>query len=310
MTIVFCPKPSLIEYIFNIMINKENIKYDFTKCNPLEQEILIKYWDCNNEGKYTFTLTQILKEYDLKQSQLYSLAHKFSLEWDFGKCECGNPIKAYLSKRNELESCLKAKGSINIYGYDYYLKCAECNRIEAEKKMEEQLNIEDYSPCHPEINNDLDTSICNVIRQLSSIEIKLLFQIYKLRDFNLIKDSNEIFPIKHGEHKTFVWRTLYKFDKLSLISAEKDGSYIKTIHFFDNVSELLDHMVGELEPSIEYTDLELSLIKVLEGPKTKYFTFLEPETDIVLKAGNKYEFVASITTDKNVLLRVINLHSM
>ena len=36
---------------------------------------------------------------------------------------------------------------------------------------------------------------------------------------------------------------------------------------------------------------------------------LEPETDIILKAGKKYEFIARPLTDKNMLLRVINLDS-
>ena len=50
-------------------------------------------------------------------------------------------------------------------------------------------------------------------------------------------------------------------------------------------------------------------LKISEGEKLKYLSIFEPESDVVLRAGNKYEFVASQTLDKNLFLRVINIHS-
>lgn len=60
---------------------------------------------------------------------------------------------------------------------------------------------------------------------------------------------------------------------------------------------------------MDQIDLEITLIKLVEEYKLKYFTILEPDTDIVLKAGNKYEFIANVTSlqTRTFLLRAINM---
>ena len=258
-----------------------------------------------------------MQEYDLKQSQLYSLANnKSKLFWDFGLCECGEAISSKLIKRTDLISAINNKGTIGtIHGIDYYSKCKNCYEREESIRLEKLLgynnSLYDYKRLEELIQPyKNDDSTGDFIKALSPFEIKLLYQIYQINDFTLIKNSNEIFPVKYGEYKTFVWRTLYKFDNLGLICANKNGSFIIDIEFLENVSALLNHMIGELEPLIEQIDLEMTLLRISDENKTKYFSLLEPEIDIILKAGCKYEFVANVTSDKNIILRVINIPSV
>jgi len=294
------------------MIEDDKLNYDFSECSSRDREILEKYWDSDSEGNFPHTLKQICEDYDLKQNQLYNLASKHFLTWNFGMCDCGEPIIARIDRRYELISCLKGYGTIGtIRSVKYFNKCKKCNDIQEQKEFQEQFENNDFGFNYSQQSNQIDKEqLSKSIKCLTPFEIKLLYQIYKIRDFNLIKNSTEIFPVKYGEHKNFVWRTLYKFDNIGLINAYKTGSFINDVEFLESVSTMLDHMIGELEPLLEQSDVELSLLRVTESNKVKYFSILEPETDIILKAGHKYEFVATMTTDKNILLRVINIHSI
>ena len=291
------------------MLNLIELKYDFSQCTPTELEILLKYWDCDKNGVYSTSLKNIANEYNFKQEQIYNLAHKYPLEWHFQDCGCGNPIIAKLTKRRDLISCINKDGCINTYrSFNEFKKCENCS-------AKEFRNYIDYNEWEARFAEESKTPVLTnetleSIKKLSPFELKLLYQLYELRNFNLIKYSNKIFPVKHGELRTFVWKTIYKLDELKLISAIKSGSYINNIEFYNTVADTLESLQSEFQPIIEHTDLELTLVKILEGHKTKYLTILEPETDIILKAGNRYEFIANGTDDKNIILRIINLNSL
>lgn len=249
------------------MIEDSRLKFDFSECSSRDKEILEKYWDSDSKGNFPLLLKQIYKDYNLKQSQLYSLANKHFLTWNFGECDCGKPIIASLNKRTDLISCLNGNGTINTYrSVEYFNKCKKCNEIQEQKEYEAQFenNNFDLRLSYFQQSQQVDNEyLSKSIKELTPFEIKLLYQIYKVQDFNLIKNSTEIFPVKYGEHKNFVWRTLYKFDNLELINADKTGSFINDIEFFERVSTMLDHMIGELEPLIEQSDIELSLLRVI-----------------------------------------------
>lgn len=312
------------------MIEHENIKYDFSDCSKSEVKLLSKYWDSDNKGVFNLTLNDIIYQFDYTIGKLYDLADKFPLKCNF-ICENCNEESIYkFTKRTELTSYLRTIDKTDHYtSYQYQKKCNNCISIERQKNINTQYQYEEhcdednpfssppeptreqlnYTEAHFPINSGNLENISNTISSLIPSKTKLLYQIYKLQNFNLIRNSTEIFPLKHGEYKTFIWRTLYEFDRLNLINAKKIGNLIYDIDFYDSVSNVLDHLIGELEPLINQTDIELSLLKISENGKNKFFTILEPETDIILKAGKKYEFIARPLTDKSMLLRIINLDS-
>ena len=291
------------------MLSHPNLTIELINCSEDERALLEEYWNCDSNAVFSVPLKDLSKKYKLGIDQIYRIAsQKSEVHWNFGDCECGNRITTRLTKRKELASCLTESGVINTYkSFLDFKKCSECYDKEEQEFFDRQFNNNNFEGALSQ-NNINSNGIDTIIKSLSSIEIKILYKIYDLRDFNLIKNSSDIFPVRAGEYKRFVWRTLYKLDSLNLISTEKKGSYIKTIIFFDEVESILNQMIGELETYIEETDIELAMLKVSDQSKDKYFTVFEPETDIVLKAGNKYEFISRIISDKNMLLRVINLN--
>lgn len=137
------------------MIDRKELEYDFTGCNPTEVEILSKYWNCNSNLDFELTLRMICNSYNISIGNLYGLSNRKALYWNFGTCDCGNPIKAKLNKRSDLISCLRGKGRIETYkNIEYFKLCRDCNRKEDEREMFEQ-NFGKIDPFEMEIN-DID----------------------------------------------------------------------------------------------------------------------------------------------------------
>ena len=271
---------------------KLNINYK--NCSDREREILEKYWACNSEGEFSITISKLCESYEMKQNELFRLAkNKTEVIWNFGKCSCGMEIVYRVLKRTNLTACIKDRGAVeDIWTSSvssHFLKCDTCRKsgknrtTHASNPFDSDYNANDF-PSKQDLSNDI---IERKIKSLSPYEMKLLYEIYRIQDFSLIKNSNTIFPVKFGEHKTFVWRTLFKFIRMKLISASRENSYIKDLFFDSRIEEVLENVLGDTSPLINQIDLEMTLIKVAEESRIKYFTILEPETDITLKAGSK-----------------------
>lgn len=294
-------------------MNFDKLTITYPGCSASEQEILEEYWLCNSEGEFSTKIKDLRERIGLKQKDLDALVKSKSLlVWNFGNCSCGNEIAYRILRRNNLTACIKDRGAVeDIWTSSvstHFGKCGTCRMAEQDrfyqKNTTRPFDSSDGFEKMTELNR---VTIERRIRSLSPYELKLLYVIYSIQDFTLIKASNSVFPVKFGEHKTFVWRTFFKFIRLKLVSADMENSYIKSMHFDSVVESTLENMLGEISSLVNEIDLEITLIRVAEESRLKYFTILEPETDIVLKAGHKYEFVANVTSDKNILLRAINM---
>ncbi len=202
------------------MIENEKISYDFSKCSSEEMGILEKYWEMDSKRKFPISLQKICNEYNLIQSQLYKLASTYHLTWDFGHCECGEPIFAHIHQRTELLSCLNNSGPIHTFrSIEYFRKCEKCRSIEEQKEMEAQFNE-------------------------PTIELGELY-------------DNGGFDYENKKQPVII----------------------------------------------------IPLLNENQESHNEYTAFLDIDNDIVLEAGKTYEFVATATTDKNIILQIKEIMS-
>lgn len=303
------------------MYENQQFKHKFIDCTTEESEILNDYWSCDEQGNFNYQIKDICSKYNITNAKLSTLVRRKSkLSWDFGYCNCGSPIVFEIINRANLKACLKDRGDVNECQTSrvssHFSKCEGCRkaaRTSLRSYSFDSYNIDPWpSPFgdSPLEDPDRTTAIKNKIKVLSAFELKILRQIYSLKDFDLIKESKEIFPIKYGEHHRATWRTLYKLGEKNLITVTKDweGLRIADIGFHAEVEEVLKYDF-DADNTTQPFEEALTMERISDIPN-KYYTILEPEKDTVLKAGAKYEIIATESWNKNLIIRIINASSI
>lgn len=236
-------------------MSNDRLKITFNKeCSDFEKEVLAKYWTYNADGDFQAKIKRLSEHYNMKDAVLRKLAkEKSELIWDFGTCPCGNEIKHAILNRAELKACLTNHGIIDNVGTSnvayHFTKCKVCRDKDNEKlyhQINNQNSSSDWDPDYPfgvdgdinDIFSDSKPSITERISKLSSYEKLLLIEVYRIKNFSIIKTSSATLRFRSGDllYKRF-WATLFKFDELALLCVVKTSKskWIRDLTFYEGI---------------------------------------------------------------------------
>ncbi len=92
-----------------------------------------------------------------------------------------------------------------------------------------------------------------------------------------------------------------------MVSLIKNQNYIYGVKLIPDVQNLLSNLQEQKSLVLDHVDFKIPLLRVDEDGQMKYFGSLNSNLDVVLKAGNMYEFFATPNDDGSLLLKIINV---
>jgi DnaB-like helicase N terminal domain len=262
-------------------MSNDKLKVTFKDCSDNEKGILDKYWTYNADGNFPAKIKRLCEHYGMEDAVLRNLANqKSELIWDFGICSCGNEIKYKILKRRELTACLTNEGHIE-HGRTsdvahYFTKCKVCRDKENEKlyrQINNQNSSSDWDPDYSfgvdgdtiDVFSDSKPSITERISKLSSYEKLLLIEVYRIKNFNVIKTSSAMLRFRSGDllYKRF-WATLFKFDKLDLLCVVKasNSKWITDLSFYEGIENEIKNLSDTI---LNQSELESSFSQIHEN---------------------------------------------
>lgn len=279
------------------------IETDRFRIHVLNQNLepLIKdYYICDEFGKHEKKQAEILDEYGYKQPDLYEAIDNYSEAYIryLNNClSCGGEVTRRIERRQDI---------IKHYKKDYEL-CMDCwleklHKEEIEKQEQKRIEREKEQALKEQLYEEHKTKTLEVIKRLNPFQLKLLVQMYQIRDFDEIKRDIDIFPVDESKHKA-VWRTLYNFNRLNLIVVEKNynQSYIVDILFYESVKEVLKDNEEYLDKLQNKVDVAAKL-ELQKGGKM----VIKLPYDVVLKANEKYVLSSKLSEDEEWMLSIKN----
>ena len=210
-------------------------------------------------------------------------------------------------------SCMKYGGG-GSPGFDSYFidtgSCWSCRSERQMKEFEEQRHDDFSMDWSNFISNERveEEYLVEKIDRLTRLELKTLYKIYELQDFSLVKDSTELFPLKgNTNYEKKVWSYFYTLGQKGLVSLIKNQNYIYGVKLIPGVQNLLSNFQEQKSLVLDHVDFKIPLLRVDEDGQMKYFGSLNSNLDVILKAGNMYEFFATPNDDGSLLLKIINV---
>ncbi len=264
-----------------------------------EINLISDYWE-NNFGEFKFSLNELSEKYSLKPHLITKIIKEKSEVLKEYKCfGCQEPYKVKI----------ETKGKWNPYS-------ELCSNCESERKRRQKEFEIEQQRIREEEERNKRAEIENVFLQaisekrwlnLNQYELEILKQIIQLKELKLIK--KEVYNGNFYDKQ--VWTAVNKLHNLGLIFIRRDD-YSNYVHSFE-FSESLESEISEKINTNIVDYLSFSLVKKASRTEIRqphYSGTFTLQSDVVLKAGEKYIYGGWEQTDGSINLKFTSIREI